>query len=103
MKQEDWTYLQENWSSTDEAVLMRMADIRAAEVAEQAAIDAKLKEKEKEIDNLKAVNQNLNSTNISLALRLSDPTDPRNMLPDEDFEEDEIPDVNDYDAFMIND
>lgn len=100
MKKEAWDYISNNWASTDESTMARVAELRAE-------ADAEARKKQEEIDNhlnrirdLEKSNQDLTNTNMTLFLRMTNPDDPLFNGADPGGGTYEAPDLDDYDAFL---
>ena len=73
MKQEQWEYIVSNWASADPIVQEEIAKIKDADTLAMTEMENKIKDRDKKIQELNQQNIDLNKTNMSLFLRLTDP------------------------------
>lgn len=100
MKQEQWEYIVSNWASADPVVQEEIAKIKDADTLAMTEMENKIKDRDKKIQELNQQNIDLNKTNMSLFLRL---TDPKLAKESDDLDDDKpIPKIDDYDSFIIN-
>lgn len=96
LSKDNWDYITANWGSTDETVMGVIAKIKDEDVLSTEAQNAKIAELEEKVQGLTQQNVDINKTNMSLILRLTDPSLP----PPPKKSEYIAPQVNDYDSFV---
>lgn len=99
LNKEDWEYITANWSSSDPSVMEKIASLRNKDILTHNELESSLMETRKELENLRLHNQELNNTNISLVLRMTDPNNPLNT-DNGSSDEYVAPRIDDYDAFI---
>lgn len=92
----NWDYITANWGSTDETVMAEIAKIKDEDVLSTEAQNAKITELEEKVRSLTQQNVDINKTNMSLILRLTDPSLP----PPSEKNKYVAPQINDYDSFV---
>lgn len=96
LSKDNWDYITANWGSADETVMGEIAKIKDEDVLSTEAQSAKIAELEEKVQSLTQQNVDINKTNMSLILRLTDPSLP----PPPQKSEYIAPQVNDYDSFV---
>lgn len=100
MKKEQWEYIANNWASPDPVVQEQIAKIKDEDELYVKDLQTKIEERDKKILELNQQNIDLNKTNMSLFLRLTDPALAKET--EEEEKEKEIPELDDYDAFIVS-
>lgn len=96
LSKENWEYITTNWGSADESVMSEIAKIKDADILATEAQSTKITELEEKVRSLTQQNVDINKTNMSLILRLTDPS-----LPPPPKKDDYVaPQINDYDSFV---
>lgn len=98
MTKQDWEYIVANWASSDEYTMEEIARIKDRDELARKELEDKLKERDDKIRDLTQQNIDLNKTNMSLFLRLTDPAIERVEVKEE--EDVKIPEITDYAAFV---
>lgn len=97
MKKEDWDLITNKWGDSDELTMEEIAKIKDRDEVERTGMLADIEERNKKIQELTQQNIDLNKTNMSLILRL---TDPSIQPPEPDKEPTKPPRIDEYEKFV---
>ena len=101
MKKEQWEYIANNWASTDPIVQEQVGKIKDEDELFIRDLEQQIEERDKKIQELNQQNIDLNKTNMSLFLRLTDPKLAREAEELEKEKEPKIPKIDYYKSFVL--
>lgn len=96
LSKENWEYIITNWGSADESVMSEIAKIKDEDVLATEQQSTKITDLEEKVRSLTQQNVDINKTNMSLILRLTDPSLPPPTKADDYV----APQISDYDSFV---